>query len=102
MTTYKKNYIGNGKPTKIKPELGIISVTLHMDKVEPFIYKDKDGNRYLTFEVAAKDPAKNGGKDEFGRTHNVYVITKESGEMETEPDPEPQPEKKNGKGKKGA
>jgi len=64
MKKYIKNYIGKGTENT---NLGIIKVTLKMDQAESFIY-EKDGNRYLTFEISKLKEA-----DKFNRTHTCYV-----------------------------
>ncbi|MFH1118250.1 MAG: hypothetical protein V1775_00395 [Bacteroidota bacterium] len=64
MKKYIKNYIGKGTENT---SLYIIKVTLKMDQAEQFIY-EKDGNRYLTFEVSQLKEA-----DKFNRTHTCYV-----------------------------
>lgn len=64
MKKYIKNYIGKGTENT---NLEIIKVTLKMDEVESFIY-EKDGKRYLTFEISKLKEA-----DKFNRTHTCYV-----------------------------
>ena len=64
MKKYIKNYIGKGTENA---NLGIIKVTLKMEEAEIFIY-EKDGNRYLTFEISKLKEA-----DKFNRTHTCYV-----------------------------
>jgi len=64
MKKYIKNYIGKGTEYT---NLEIIKVTLKMDEAESFIY-EKDGNRYLTFEISKLKEA-----DKFNRTHTCYV-----------------------------
>jgi len=64
MKRYIKNYIGKGTENST---LEIIRVTLKMEQVETFIY-EKDGNRYLTFEIAKLKES-----DKFNRTHTCYV-----------------------------
>ena len=71
MKKYIKNYIGKGTENT---NLEIIKVTLKMEQAEAFIY-EKDGNRYLSFEISKLKEA-----DKFNRTHTCYVtkLEKES------------------------
>lgn len=64
MKKYIKNYIGKGTENT---NLEIIKVTLKMEQAETFIY-EKDGNRYLTFEISKLKEV-----DKFNRTHTCYV-----------------------------
>jgi ribosomal protein S6 len=64
MKKYIKNYIGKGTENS---NLEIIKVTLKMEQAESFIY-EKDGNRYLTFEISKLKEA-----DKYNRTHTCYV-----------------------------
>ena len=64
---YEKFYIGKG--TQV-PNLQIAKVTLKMDLVEEIAY-ERDGVRYVTFEVAKlKEP------DKFGRDYTCYLSKK--------------------------
>ena len=67
MAKYKKDYIGGGKEVTN----GIVRVTIDVGKAESFIY-DYNGKKYLTFNVD-----KNKEPDKYGKTHSVYVSTKE-------------------------
>jgi hypothetical protein len=64
---FTKNYIGKGKEVN---GLDIVRVTIEMEKAETLIY-EKEGKKYLTFEVARMKEA-----DKFEKTHTVYVSTK--------------------------
>jgi hypothetical protein len=64
MKKYIKNYIGKGTENA---NLEIIKVTLKMEQAESFIY-EKDGNRYLTFEISKLKEV-----DKYNRTHTCYV-----------------------------
>ena len=62
----------------------------HMDKTAQFIF-EKDGKRYLKFELAAlKQP------DNYGKTHTAYITTRET-EAETPAAEEPKPKRKSRK-----
>ena len=75
---YEKFYIGKG--TQV-PNLQIAKVTLKMDLVEEIAY-ERDGVRYVTFEVAKlKEP------DKFGRVYTCYLSKKTAVQ-------EPAPEKR--------
>lgn len=64
---FTKNYIGKGKQVK---DFDITNVTIEMDDIEKYIHEFQ-GKKYLTFDVARmKEP------DQFGKTHSVYVTTK--------------------------
>lgn len=79
--SYTKNYIGKGKKVA---NLDIVQVVVHMDNAEPFIF-EKDGKRYLKFELAAlKQP------DNYGKTHTAYISTREVEPAQAE---EPKPKR---------
>jgi hypothetical protein len=64
---YQKFYIGRGPQV---PNLQIAKVTLKMDLLEEIAY-ERDGVRYVTFEVAKlKEP------DKFGRDYTCYMSKK--------------------------
>lgn len=71
MTQFEKNYIGKG--TRVK-DLDIIRLCISKEKLEELIKKEMvnyDGNEYLIFEVAALKE-----KDDYGRTHTIYINKK--------------------------
>ena len=73
---YEKFYIGKG--TQV-PNLQIAKVTLKMDLVEEIAY-ERDGVRYVTFEVAKlKEP------DKFGRDYTCYLSKKAAEAQEPAP-----------------
>ncbi len=64
---YEKIYIGKG--TQV-PNLNIARVTLKVEEVEKIAY-ERDGVKYITFEVAKlKEP------DKFGRSYTCYYSKK--------------------------
>jgi hypothetical protein len=76
MKTFKKTYIGKGKQN---PNFDIVKMTLKVDDFQNLIF-EKDGVKYLTFEVAKMREA-----DQFGRTHTAYVVVPENIEPKFEP-----------------
>jgi hypothetical protein len=82
---YEKIYIGKG--TQV-PNLNIARVTLKVEEVEKIAY-ERDGVKYITFEVAKlKEP------DKFGRTYTCYASVK------TTEVNEPAPQRASGKRKR--
>jgi len=82
---YEKIYIGKG--TQV-PNLQIAKVTVRLEEIEKIAY-DRDGVKYVTFEVAKlKEP------DKFGRAYTCYY-SKKVNQAE-----EPAPKKNSRKGKK--
>jgi len=82
---YEKIYIGKG--TQV-PNLQIAKVTVRLEEVEKIAY-DRDGVKYVTFEVAKlREP------DKFGRSYTCYY-SKKVNNVE-----EPAPKKTSKKGKK--
>ena len=82
---YEKIYIGKG--TQV-PNLQIAKVTVRLEEIEKIAY-DRDGVKYVTFEVAKlREP------DKFGRAFTCYYSKRVNG---TE---EPAPKKNPKKGKK--
>ncbi len=74
---YEKFYIGKG--TQV-PNFQIAKVTLKMDLVEEIAY-DRDGVRYITFEVAKlKEP------DKFGRDYTCCYSKKIAEVQKSEPE----------------
>ena len=73
-TTFKKNYIGKGRPQQAElfGSDSLVKVTLKMSQAQSFIF-EKDGEKYLSFQIAKMKKA-----DDFGRTHTCYVSTKEA------------------------
>ena len=83
--SYEKFYIGKG--TQV-PNLQIAKVTVKLEEIEKIAY-DRDGVKYVTFEVAKlKEP------DKFGRTFTCYYSKKVNVAEE------PTPQKPSKKGKK--
>jgi hypothetical protein len=76
MKTFKKTYIGKGKQN---PNFDIVKMTLKVDDFQNLIF-EKEGVKYLTFEVAKMREA-----DQFGRTHTDYVVVPENIETKFEP-----------------
>ena len=64
---YEKIYIGKG--TQV-PNLQISRVTLKLEEVEKIAY-ERDGVKYVTFEVAKLKEA-----DKFGRSYTCYYSKK--------------------------
>lgn len=90
MTTFEKHYIGKG--TQVN-DLDIVKVVLPVEGLEASVF-EKDGKKYLSFEVAKmKSP------DKFGRTHTCYYQTKVQKE-EAAAEPEKQKKEKKNKKKK--
>jgi hypothetical protein len=86
MKTYKKNYIGKGTQHET---LDLVKVTLKVEELLKYQH-EYEGEMYISFEVAKMQNV-----DKFGRTHTVYVNTRE----ET-PDENPKPKKRGRKPKK--
>jgi hypothetical protein len=63
MTTFEKIYIGKGRQVE---NLDIVKVSLKLEDLAQYAY-EKEGVKYVTFEVARMKAA-----DNFGRTHTVY------------------------------
>ena len=76
MKTFKKTYIGKGKQN---PNFDIVKMTLKVDDFQNLIF-EKEGVKYLTFEVAKMREA-----DQYGRTHTAYVVVPENIETNFEP-----------------
>jgi len=75
---YEKIYIGKGTQVPNLPQ--IAKVTLKLEEVEKIAY-ERDGVKYVTFEVAKlKEP------DKFGRDHTCYLSKK--ADTVNEPAPE--------------
>ena len=81
-----KNHIGKGTQHET---LDLVKVTLKVEELLKY-QREFEGEMYISFEVAKMQ-----NTDKFGRTHTVYVNTRE----ET-PDKEPKPQKKGRKPKK--
>ena len=81
---YEKFYIGKG--TQV-PNLQICKVTLKMDLVEEIAY-ERDGIRYVTFEVAKLKEA-----DKFGRDYTCYLSRKVDAVAEPAPEKTRKPKK---------
>ena len=75
MTTFEKHYIGKG--TQVE-NLDIIKIVLPVEGLEKAMF-EKNGVKYLTFEVA-----KLREEDKFGRTHTCYYQTKVSAAIPTQ------------------
>lgn len=74
MKSYKKVYIGKGKPSAKFPEN--IVVTLPVEEVLKYKHEFK-GVEYITFEVAEmKKP------DDYDRTHTAFVSIPENDEVD--------------------
>lgn len=73
-----KIYIGSGKK---HPSYDVVKVTIGWDSASQHVY-EKDGKKYLTFDVAAKR-----GPDQYGKTHSVSVWIPEG--QQSAPVPEP-------------
>ena len=73
---YEKIYIGKG--TQV-PNLSIVRMTLKLEEVEKIAY-DREGVKYITFEVAKMKEA-----DKFGRDYTVYYSKKVSEVQEPAP-----------------
>jgi hypothetical protein len=74
---YEKIYIGKG--TQV-PNHQITKVTLMLEEVEKIVY-ERDGVKYVTFEVAKlKEP------DKFGRTFTCYYSHKVNTANESAPE----------------
>ena len=65
-----KNFIGSGK----KFNDFVVKVSIDIEKATPFIY-EFNGKKYLTFDVATKRET-----DQYGKTHDVSVWTKDGAE----------------------
>jgi hypothetical protein len=75
--SFEKIYIGKG--TQV-PNLQITKVTLKLEEIEKIVY-ERDGVKYVTFEVAKlKEP------DKFGRAFTCYYSKKVN---EVAPAPKP-------------
>ena len=74
-----KNYIGSGKKHE---SYDVVKVTIGWDSASKYVY-EKDGKKYLTFDVAAKREA-----DQYGKTHSVSVWTKDDAGQPDKPAPE--------------
>ncbi len=74
-----KQYIGNGKAMKFNG----VMVSLRMEEARKYI-RTTDNGEYLTFFI---DPRKTA--DQWGRTHNAYVLvnTPEEAPQATLPEP---------------
>ena len=81
-----KNYIGKGTQHET---LNLVKVNLKVEELLKYQY-EYEGEMYLSFELAKMQQP-----DKFGRTHTVYVNTRE--EL---PNEEPKPRKKGRKPKK--
>jgi hypothetical protein len=80
MKTYKKNYIGKGTQHEA---LNLVKVTLKVEELLKYQH-EYEGEQYVSFEVAKMQ-----NPDKYGRTHTIYVNTRE----ET-PDKDPKPKNK--------
>jgi hypothetical protein len=92
MTTFEKHYIGKG--TQVA-NLDIVKVVLPFEGIEAAVFENKDGVKYLSFEIARLKEA-----DKFGRTHTCYFQTKVQPEESKDKEPAAQPKKKAGKASK--
>ncbi len=92
MTTFEKHYIGKG--TQVA-NLDIVKVVLPVEGIEAAVFENKDGVKYLSFEIARLKEA-----DKFGRTHTCYFQTKVQTEESKDQEPVAQPKKKAGKASK--
>lgn len=79
MTTFEKHYIGKGKQVE---NLDIVRVVLPLEGLENAVF-EKDGVKYLSFEIAKLKEA-----DKFGRTHTCYYQTKIQTEAPKDKDPQ--------------
>ena len=86
MKTYKKNYIGKGTQHET---LNLVKITLKAEELLKYQH-DYEGEMYISFEMAKMQ-----NPDKFGRTHTVYVNTREES-----PDEDPKPKKRGRKPKK--
>jgi hypothetical protein len=83
----KRFYIGNGKAVVNYPSIVEVSIDLEEAMKHAFEY---EGKKYVKFSVAPKNPD-NIKKDDYGRTHNIYVFGYEPKEVEAPTQPEPTP-----------
>lgn len=77
-------YIGKGKEHERLEN--VITVTIAMEKAEPFIFEYK-GQKFLRFEIAERL-----NDDQYGNTHAVYVLQRTEAEAASSEVAEPAPE----------